>query len=150
MLRVCISEKKAGIYDTCTKTWADCLLSSFLGKACISVSELLAFALSAEAKKRLSSGHDNFDYLALYKIDQQISYAKNWEKRYAADERKKEISQIMAGTNKRLSAGFTKFNHSLFGDCKRIMYSKSEKAVYCPECESISRISSPTPPEKRI
>lgn len=55
----------------------------------------------------------------------------------------------MAGTNKRLSAGFTKFNHSLFGDCKRIMYSKSEKAVYCPECESISRISSPTPPRKK-
>lgn len=69
MLRVCIAEKKAGIYDTFTKTWADCLLSSFLGKAGISVSELLAFALSAEAKKRLSSGHDNFDYLALYKID---------------------------------------------------------------------------------
>lgn len=143
MLRVCIAEKKAGIYDTFTKTWADCLLSSFLGKAGISVSELLAFALSAEAKKRLSSGHDNFDYLALYKIDQQISYAKNWEKRHPADERKKEISQIMAGTNKRLSAGFIKFNLDLFGDCKRIMYSKSEKAVYCPECESISRISSP-------
>lgn len=51
MLRVCIAEKKAGIYDTFTKTWADCLLSSFLGKAGISVSELLAFALSAEAKK---------------------------------------------------------------------------------------------------
>ena len=53
MLRVCIAEKKAGIYDTCTKTWADCLLSSFLGKAGISVSELLAFALSAEAKKKI-------------------------------------------------------------------------------------------------